>query len=625
MYKSDSHIVNSEIFEFETDDKNKAFEIQKTLRSILKNNLSGTMDKICSKYSPEELVVIDKIEIDLGNLDLENLEIDLNKKFEEEFEIKIVNELKDVSVSQTTFTRAEEESNFELIKYFLINGYLPWWVDNKERINIDEIFRELLSSMPQNILSIFNIPEKQEIVVKRFISQFESSTVEKFYKHIEDLQSEKIRNYLKEFEITFNILKNKLPSTFGIESTKLAASLSFLFDQLKVEQATKTLVETIVQQTGLEINDFFLIFNKAVNKEIEFIKESKEAVRFISQLFSEVFEVTAIKEELAEEIAKTLKKIEMSESLITGLQEEDDLAKGVTDKEILQSNKELEPGKKESEISKTETVKTKEQEKQEKLQIKGKLEPKSEVSENLSGKVDKEKNINQFEVEKPAKQKSETTMGEKESTSKSKKEIDPEETYKIEDILKAKTDKLLSEDSQVTESQDTVELKEPMFVNNAGLVLLSPFFPRFFERVSLVDENGFKDNSLQERAIKLIQYLVTGENVIREFDIALNKVLCGMDINQTIDKEFDITDEEKENCESLLRSVVEYWSALKNTSVEGLRNSFLLRRGKLDEIEDQWRLNVEEKAFDVLLDTLPWSISIIKFKWMNKPVYVEWR
>jgi len=53
--------------------------------------------------------------------------------------------------------------------------------------------------------------------------------------------------------------------------------------------------------------------------------------------------------------------------------------------------------------------------------------------------------------------------------------------------------------------------------------------------------------------------------------------------------------------------------------------SFLQRRGKLVFSEDAIYLTVEQMAFDVLLDYLPWSISLINFSWMNKQVHTTWR
>ena len=41
--------------------------------------------------------------------------------------------------------------------------------------------------------------------------------------------------------------------------------------------------------------------------------------------------------------------------------------------------------------------------------------------------------------------------------------------------------------------------------------------------------------------------------------------------------------------------------------------------------EDRITLTVEPRAFDMLLDQRPWSISIVKLPWMPLPLYVTWR
>ena len=74
----------------------------------------------------------------------------------------------------------------------------------------------------------------------------------------------------------------------------------------------------------------------------------------------------------------------------------------------------------------------------------------------------------------------------------------------------------------------------------------------------------------------------------------------------------------------MLAAAVEHWPALGNTSITGLRESFMQRRGLLRDDERGWQLQVETASFDVLLGRLPWSISIMKLPWMTKPIYTDW-
>ncbi len=79
-----------------------------------------------------------------------------------------------------------------------------------------------------------------------------------------------------------------------------------------------------------------------------------------------------------------------------------------------------------------------------------------------------------------------------------------------------------------------------------------------------------------------------------------------------------------EESEALLQSVIRYWPPLKNTSVDGLRHSFLQREGKLEQKQNGWLLTVEQKTIDILLDKLPWGFSTVTLPWMKEMISVDW-
>jgi hypothetical protein len=71
--------------------------------------------------------------------------------------------------------------------------------------------------------------------------------------------------------------------------------------------------------------------------------------------------------------------------------------------------------------------------------------------------------------------------------------------------------------------------------------------------------------------------------------------------------------------------VIAHWRALGSTSVAGLRESFLQREGCLSRKDDDWRLLVETRSYDMLLDRLPWGFATIKYSWMPGAIRVDWR
>ena len=170
-------------------------------------------------------------------------------------------------------------------------------------------------------------------------------------------------------------------------------------------------------------------------------------------------------------------------------------------------------------------------------------------------------------------------------------------------------------------------LSDPIYVSNAGLVLLWPFLSTFFQRLTLMNPlRKFSSEEAQLRAVHLLQYLATKHAKTPEHDLVLNKLLCGIDIEQPLPLEIEMKQEEIDLSESLLKAAINQWTALKNTSPDGLRGAFLIRDGKLNQVsEKKWLLRVDQRPFDVLLLKIPWSYAMIRLVWTDYIINVEWR
>jgi len=163
---------------------------------------------------------------------------------------------------------------------------------------------------------------------------------------------------------------------------------------------------------------------------------------------------------------------------------------------------------------------------------------------------------------------------------------------------------------------------EGIYVENAGLVLLHPFLPQFFESLGI----AAAENLLQpERALCVLHFLSTGQDIAPEYELVLPKILCNIPLLSPVETDLQPTGPEKEEAVALLKAVIRHWEALRNSSPDGLRGTFLLRPGKVSEREDgDWLLQVESRTFDILLQQLPWGISMIQLPWMKRMLWVEW-
>lgn len=167
-------------------------------------------------------------------------------------------------------------------------------------------------------------------------------------------------------------------------------------------------------------------------------------------------------------------------------------------------------------------------------------------------------------------------------------------------------------------------IEEPVYINNAGLVLLHPFLCDLFENTGHTVNNKWDSREMLQRSIVLTRYLTSGQDDYSEHDLFLNKLLAGFPLEAPLPLDIFLSDFEKKEANDLLESVIGHWKALRNTSIEGLREAFLQRPGKISGREKGWLLQADQQVPDVLLAKLPWGFSTIKTPWMKEILTVEW-
>ena len=175
-------------------------------------------------------------------------------------------------------------------------------------------------------------------------------------------------------------------------------------------------------------------------------------------------------------------------------------------------------------------------------------------------------------------------------------------------------------DSQ--ESAARLDLAEGVYVGCAGVVLLHPFLPRLFEALGIAKDDELLE---PERALALLHFLATGQRFAPEYELFLPKLLCNVPFDTPVESGIELTAGDEEEAAALLAAIIRHWDALGETSIDGLRGSFLVRPGKLSRRGSDDVLQVEARSFDMLLDRLPWGIGLIQLPWMERMLWVEWR
>ncbi|MBN1301245.1 MAG: hypothetical protein JW995_08495 [Melioribacteraceae bacterium] len=203
----------------------------------------------------------------------------------------------------------------------------------------------------------------------------------------------------------------------------------------------------------------------------------------------------------------------------------------------------------------------------------------------------------------------------------------------LTDITKEGFDTDIVEDEEVEKDIDNLKKKYlgeedavgQFYISNSGLVILTPYIERLFSVLNLIRDHKFVDRENQFVAVHVLQWLISGQENSREYELVLNKILCGLNVSIPVPKDLKLNDEIKDECNNLLRSVISNWKTIGSTTIMGLRESFLQREGIINIYRNDIILRVENKSYDILLDNIPWRYSVVKYPWMKKTIYVEWR
>lgn len=241
------------------------------------------------------------------------------------------------------------------------------------------------------------------------------------------------------------------------------------------------------------------------------------------------------------------------------------------------------------------------------------------VKLNLGGEKNLKPEMKHFQPEK--------SVEKLEHLKQQKKTISTKELNEIVDKeVKTETNKqeLIDKFIEKTYLKEEVfpEEKGTFYIENAGLILLHPYLCDFFKNCDLLNEDfKIKDPEL---AVHLLHYMATKKEKQFENKMVFEKFLCGVPICKSIRRNIDIPEELKQKSEELLKAVISNWESLNNASTDLLRNEFLQRSGKINFKEVNPKIVVERKVHDILLDKIPWTISMCKLPWISKIIFTDW-
>ncbi|NEP04213.1 MAG: hypothetical protein F6K34_04885, partial [Okeania sp. SIO4D6] len=451
-------------------------------------------------------------------------------------------------------------SQLEIFSYFLQTGTLPWWTENFSKQELEEYSDRLITNSPDAVKSIILESLKNTKQLQRLIYQFSDAILLK----IAGLFSADLVKFIANYNTDIKEIFKQLEETKNIPEAKLKLETwQGILLSLSSEGNTKVDKLRLIQANLLHI---------ATSNGINYPDFFNNLVAKIENLILEGNKFKSTLPEILDNITTSNQDTEF-------IREQEQAKLLPREWQKLSRNRQISP-----------------EDKQQINQLNHQIEILLNEINNLAPVENQFNLINRLN-----------------------------QVLQIAQTLTIKIQQELNfNQSTFSNYIDTFSDSDEIYIRNAGLILLWPFLNSFFVKIGLVQNNIFINIISTQRADLLLQYLIDNSTEIPEHILPLNKILCGIDLLEPIDTNLEITEPERAECENLLSAVIQNWSILKNTSVEGLRKAFLQRNSILKIRDGSWLLQVERETYDILVDKIPWSIRVVKLPWMNNILYVEW-
>jgi len=159
-----------------------------------------------------------------------------------------------------------------------------------------------------------------------------------------------------------------------------------------------------------------------------------------------------------------------------------------------------------------------------------------------------------------------------------------------------------------------------------GLMMLSPFLATLFRRMGLLEKNSFISEAEQLKAYKVLMTIPKiDEEKEYEYQDLIPRIITGIAPEDTIHFVPELTEVELLEIRNFLGAVLSQWPVMSNTTVRGFIESFLIRDGKVWKDGSIWKIEVNGHGADMILQTLTWGFSTMKFPWTPYLIETNWQ
>lgn len=207
------HVIKRQTIEITLAKQAEAWPVQQALSRIFRQQVPAVLDRCLTEASqPEVLHRIERLEIDLGELDADRLEADLLDK--------LVPALRQALKGKLNNKQAEINAlaqHLQLIEQFLREGTLPWWADNVQRKVPENSLNELLTKAPKALRQLLIKLMQEPRSLQRLIAYFDEEYLLSVLALISAASPELIKSLLK----ILSLVEPELGKTSAMPQSKL--------------------------------------------------------------------------------------------------------------------------------------------------------------------------------------------------------------------------------------------------------------------------------------------------------------------------------------------------------------------------------------------------------------------
>ncbi len=592
-----THIVQKSHLQIKVRDKARAYEIQSQVIALFQTAVVPMLEQEFDALAPaDQLIRIDRLQLDLGTIDLQDLHMDFPRMVTEKLRAAFAEAMAKDSTQQNSIIMTQESvASSDLANFiaFLETGQQQW--NSASHKNLPVALLETLLEGYSEPLKAALVPRlSNPAVVRRIGLQFPLPLQVQLLALLSDVQAAEIARLVsflqaatETISATISWLPNQKDHRFALVQGYLLGQLPQLQRYSQKHQATLLAMISDWIQSGK---------CSAIELKSQLGQLSLQELLILRPLFSaENAESTAYPTPLMEKGSLPLELESFLRSEIRELLFQS-MRLGTVAKSEVNFEKNIQ----------REVEALPEQQQRWVFQILGVEAPNKRVNSKKSTESEKlhfrkdSKNIDKeaFDV-------------------KTKEDEHPPKFH--QETPEKKAAKLANSDIPRAWQEDST-----LFIDNAGLVLLNPFLNYCFESLGWMKDGSFESEILQENAVMLTAFLAYGETEVSEARLPLPKLLCGMEIDRPVRAHMELSEAAKAEAESLLTAANEHWKKAGKLSPDQFREAFLVREGKLAFTGLGWNLKVDRHTIDILLEFLPWSFGMIKLPWMQGLLTVDW-